>query len=907
MMAKSRSQLRRDVHRHWSSVPRLAILAVATVMGFACARAWGQADFHMPASGTNAPGVITNLAQLRVLTRTAAALGIPVRLEGTVTYGETQWPSLFVQDGESAAYVLKPVLGEVFEAGERLRIEGKSREGFSPMIVATGIQRVGRAPLPPPVQTTLEEIVSGRYDARLVRVVTTVRWMHLTYGRLYLHVGEASGRYEVHIPDHKGPLPTHLMDARVELTGITGMKLDSHGGVMGAGMSISRVDDITIVSPAPPDPWRRPAQIISSIPFFHPNTSFGQQTRITGVVTLSTPSGQIYVQDASGGIEVRLPGYQRTPDEQGKYLPPPAPADLRVGDQVEVIGYAGLGSYAPVLRDARVRRLGRGPLPVPELVSATNVLSLHLDSVRTRLLGRVVANESRPGKPTVEQRLTIGSDDVVFFAAAESAEPFRVQPGSLVELTGVCSFDADESRRLSGFRLLLSGPSDLRVLSGPPVITAARFVKFGVPVVVLALGWVGLLRRQVRRRTSQLAQANAELRREIEHRAAVEKSFRESESRFHKAFQASPAMMALTRLGEGTFVAANDAFYSITGYREREVIGRSAKDLGIYSMPRQREEYVQLIREQGSVRDRELQLRVKDGGVRTVLVSGELIQLEGEAHLLTVGLDITGRKQSEIETVKALARERELSILKSNFVSLVSHEFRTPLGVIQSACDVLDRYLDRLPPEKRRKHLDMIFRSTRNLAQLVDGVLLLGKVEDGRVQFAPAPLDLAALCAQIIDEVHSATGAQGIVRLEAEPNLPGAWSDANLLRHIFSNLLSNAVKYSPQGTPVTFRVERHGSDAIFAVEDKGIGIPAEDQRNLFTSFARGANVGSRPGTGLGLVIVRRCVALHGGSIHLESVENGGTTVTVRLPLFAPAGDRPGAPALSAEHSQIIGL
>lgn len=869
-------------------------------------QARAQADFHVSGSDTNLPAAITNLAQLRILTRSTAAAGIPVRLEATVTYCETQWPSLFVQDGQNAAYVLKPELGEMFETGGRLLIEGKSKEGYSPMIVATTIRKLGGGPMPAPVSTTLEEIVTGRFDARLVRVITTVRWMHLTYGRLYLHVGEASGRYEVHIPDHKGPLPTHLMDARVELVGITGMKLDSHLRVMGAGLSIPSVEAIRVVTPAPHDPWDRPAQIISSLSFFHPSTSFGQQTRIKGVVTLSTPAGRIYVQDDSGGVEVSLPGYQRTPDEQGRYLPPPCPADLKAGDRVEVLGYPGIGTHAPVLRDARVRRYGTGLLPAPELVSATNVLHLLLDSVRVRLRGHVVASETRPGKALSGQRLTISSDDAVFFVVNEGLEPLKVQPGSQVEIVGVCSFDADESRNLSGFKLLLSGPGDLRVLAGPPLITAGRFVKIGVPVVVLALGWVGLLRRQVRRRTSQLATANEDLRREIERRATIEKSLRESESRFHKAFQASPAMMALTRLADGTFITANDAFFAVTGYREDEVIGRSAKDLGIYSIPAQREDYVNLIREHGFVRDRELQLRIKDGSVCTALVSGELIQLEGQPHLLTVGLDITGRKQSEIETVKALARERELSVLKSNFVSLVSHEFRTPLGVIQSACDVLDRYLDRLSPEKRRKHLDMIFRSTRNLAQLVDGVLLLGKVEDGRVQFAPAPLDLASLCSQIIDEVHSATGAQVIVNLDADPNLPTAWSDANLLRHIFSNLLSNAVKYSPQNSAVSFRVARQGLEGAFTVKDKGIGIPIEDQRNLFTSFARGANVGSRPGTGLGLVIVRRCVALHGGTIDISSVENGGTTVTVRLPLFTPAIERPAA-FQTTEQSQIIGL
>jgi PAS domain S-box-containing protein len=281
--------------------------------------------------------------------------------------------------------------------------------------------------------------------------------------------------------------------------------------------------------------------------------------------------------------------------------------------------------------------------------------------------------------------------------------------------------------------------------------------------------------------------------RDITERKKAEARLRESEARFHKAFEASPALMALTRLEDGRFIAANQTFYKTSGYTEAEVIGHRALSLNIYAVPQQREEYVARIRAHGAVRDLECPLRTKDGSVRTMLLSGELIDLDGEPHLLSVGLDITGRKEAEIETLKALSREKELSELKSSFVSMVSHEFRTPLGVIQSASDVLDRYLDRLSPEKRRKHLDMIFRSTRNLAQLVEGVLLLGKVEEGRLRFTPEPLDLPNFCSQLIDEVHSATGRQCPIALTASGALEGASCDTTLLRHIFGNLLSNAV------------------------------------------------------------------------------------------------------------------
>lgn len=237
------------------------------------------------------------------------------------------------------------------------------------------------------------------------------------------------------------------------------------------------------------------------------------------------------------------------------------------------------------------------------------------------------------------------------------------------------------------------------------------------------------------------------------------------------------------------------------------------------------------------------------------------------------------------ELAAALQQQTELAKLKTDFVSLVSHEFRTPLGVIMSAVDVLRRYFERLSPEKRDHHLEMIFNSTRNLAGLIEEVLLLGRVEEGRLQFSPAPLDLEKFCRVLTDEVVSATAAECRINFTTEGDLGDAMSDEALLRHIIPNLLSNAVKYSEPGGGVEFHLRRDGSDAVLVVRDHGIGIPREDQARLFASFTRGSNLGTRPGTGLGLVIVQRCVRLHNGAIHLESEPGTGTVVTVRLPVW----------------------
>ncbi len=263
---------------------------------------------------------------------------------------------------------------------------------------------------------------------------------------------------------------------------------------------------------------------------------------------------------------------------------------------------------------------------------------------------------------------------------------------------------------------------------------------------------------------------------------------------------------------------------------------------------------------------------------------------EREEELVRINQSLELRvEERTAELHRALERERELVRMKGDFVSLVTHEFRTPLGVILSAADVLERYFERLDPEKRAHHLAMISRSTANLAAMIDEVLLLGRAEDGRLAYTPVPLDLGATLARLVDEIRSATGDRCPVELDLGEDLAGAVSDEAILRHVVGNLLSNAVKYSDPGSAVRVRAVREDGDLVLSFVDRGIGIPAEDRGRLFESFTRGSNVGDRPGTGLGLVVVERCVRAHGGSLGIESEPGKGTTATVRLPVFGGLG------------------
>jgi signal transduction histidine kinase len=216
---------------------------------------------------------------------------------------------------------------------------------------------------------------------------------------------------------------------------------------------------------------------------------------------------------------------------------------------------------------------------------------------------------------------------------------------------------------------------------------------------------------------------------------------------------------------------------------------------------------------------------------------------------------------------------------------MVSHEFRTPLGIILSSAQILSDYLERLPAAERREHLEAIVTSAKHMASLMEEVLVLSRVESGKLACDPAPLDLRAFCERLVEEVRSATGGLCPIGLTVGADCTAARADERLLRHVFTNLLSNAVKFSAPGAPVDFRVVREGDQAVGCVQDRGIGIPEADLPRLFSAFHRGRNAGQVSGSGLGLVIVKRCVELHGGSLRVDSRVGQGTSMTVRVPVF----------------------
>ncbi|MEC4817647.1 MAG: hybrid sensor histidine kinase/response regulator, partial [Scytonema sp. PMC 1069.18] len=238
------------------------------------------------------------------------------------------------------------------------------------------------------------------------------------------------------------------------------------------------------------------------------------------------------------------------------------------------------------------------------------------------------------------------------------------------------------------------------------------------------------------------------------------------------------------------------------------------------------------------------------------------------------------------ERTAELVKVQEISQFKSEFVSMLSHDIRSPLNTIQLIAGLLQNSGDKLPKEKKTSHFQLIRSAIKNVAQLLDEVSFLGKADSGNLYCEFQPLNLESFCYQLVEETQLSVQEKHLTLVLTTVGKFGeALWDESLLRHILSNLLNNAIKYSPQGGTIRFQLLRQPKKVIFQIQDEGIGIPQEDQKNLFQPFHRASNVGSIPGSGLGLSIVKKCVDTLGGEISVHSEVGVGSTFAVKLPII----------------------
>lgn len=256
-------------------------------------------------------------------------------------------------------------------------------------------------------------------------------------------------------------------------------------------------------------------------------------------------------------------------------------------------------------------------------------------------------------------------------------------------------------------------------------------------------------------------------------------------------------------------------------------------------------------------------------------------------QILVVLYNITKRKKAEDEVWQALTRQLQLNEMKSKFVSIASHEFRTPLSGILSSAYLISMYSELNDVENLQKHADRISASVRTLTDILNDFLSLGKMDEGKVQNHFTTFSVTGFCHQLVEDFQPNLKIQQQLIYEHKGINEVATLDKEHLRHVLSNLISNAVKYSSEGKKIWLNSATKNGHITFSVKDEGIGIPAEAQPHLFQTFFRAENAADYQGTGMGLHIVKRFLDVMGGSIRFSSKLNQGTIFTIRFPVLKP--------------------
>lgn len=362
----------------------------------------------------------------------------------------------------------------------------------------------------------------------------------------------------------------------------------------------------------------------------------------------------------------------------------------------------------------------------------------------------------------------------------------------------------------------------------------------------------------------------------------TQEALRLNEARFRTLAETTEASIFL--ICDSRICYANRAAEELTGYAKKELLN----NFNINRLIRNKK--LRQVHKQdgtGCSEYQEMQIITKNGVERwlacTVGVLDEVLDFAKKPVELVTAIDITDYKQAESDVRQALEHAKRLSELRERFVSMLCHQFRTPLNIVSFSADLLRRHIHQWTEEKNRSYLDLITVAVQQISELLDEILLYGQAESARLECQPRLLNLERFCTDIVAQVQIASGNQKAINFVSQGDCSTAYLDPKLLHHILTNLLSNAIKYSPTSSTVTFRLCCQNNEVIFQIQDSGIGIPVVDQQQIFEPFYRGSNIDSIPGTGLGLSIVKTLVDLHGGEITVESVVGVGTTFTVNLP------------------------
>ncbi len=400
---------------------------------------------------------------------------------------------------------------------------------------------------------------------------------------------------------------------------------------------------------------------------------------------------------------------------------------------------------------------------------------------------------------------------------------------------------------------------------------------------------------------------------DITERRQAEKALQESQEVLSIAFRLSPVSMTISDPASGAHIEVNDAWSTMLGYTHADALANTALELGIWYDLETRKRLVHQVFKDGAVRGLETTLLTKAGKLVDVVLSGEIAEINSKPRLFIACHDITKQKKSEFELMahrdylqemvnaatvklkgkaeeleKALGNERELNELQRQFVSMASHEFRTPLAIIDSTAQRLIKLMERrkLTPEDAIERFGKIRASVQRMTALMESTLTAARIEEGKIDIDIGPCEIAKVVKEVCIRQQDITRTHTITcQLDGLPEL--ILADTSALEQVLTNLLSNAVKYAPDDPEIEVCAYTEDSDVIVSVRDSGIGIDDDDLDRIGERFFRAKNSAGIPGTGIGLNLSKKLLEMHGGSIEVKSHKYKGSIFSMRIPIAGP--------------------
>jgi PAS domain S-box-containing protein len=828
----------------------------------------------------NEPATTLRLAeQVFALSPEEAAEDRPVDLTGIVMRTRRRAGPIFLHDPSGT---LRIELGELDEFmisnGLGLRVRGVTVPGpFVPRIRATSIEPWGVAVVPEARPATLDQAMSGREEGQ--RLELTGYLSHVESDELFSRftVSADTGDFVAIVPS-RGEWHD-LIGSIVSVRGVCQAVADDQQQLAGLELWATGSDDVHVEQAALVEPIQAPLRSVASLRQFNPITNRNHWARVRGVVLHQLPGRFLFLQDGHDGLLILSNGQER----------------LQPGDVVEATGLPSLDGRRVVLREAVFRQLGRQSEPDADRIPAAHQPNGAWEDRLVQITGMLVSAVPEPDG----LQLMLERDGSVFSATLPVSDAGSaaagLEPGALLELTGVYQLIRDERRRPKGFQLHLRTPADIKLLQRPSWWTPQRALTItGALGSAISLGffWVVVLRRRVARQTAQIREQVAkEAKLEARHRDIFE--------------NASDFIFTTDR--SGRFTSFNPAGERLTGYSRESALRLSLTDLLVRD-PSQPDLLASLRPQTDGTVTFQGELRKRDGTALWVETSARLIEEAGQpAGVLGIVRDITERRQIEQELRRARDAAEANTRMKSVFLANMSHEIRTPMnGVIGMSNLLLDTPLS----GEQRDFAQTIRSSAESLLTVLNDILDFSKIEAGKLEFEALTFDLVEAVEHTIELLAPRAVAKQIeLATFIHSDVPRhARGDPGRLRQVLLNLLSNALKFTEGGEVVVrISVSQTSAEATqvrFEVSDTGVGMGADVAARLFQPFSQADASTTRRfgGTGLGLAIARQIVELMRGTIGMRSTPGEGSTFWFDVPL-TPVTDNSPEPSLDPAHLQ----